>query len=342
MVKFLRILLLPASILYGIVMNIRNLLYETGKFPSKNAEVFVISVGNLSTGGTGKTPISEFLIDFLAKKGKKVSYLSRGYGRKTKGFLQVKTENAKVEDFGDESLQVANKFPAVPVVVCENRVEGAKKLKENFGAEVIILDDGFQHRSIYRDLEIVVIDAQHLPTRDYVLPTGNLRETIAGLYRADILIINKLLNKKEIPNIQNELKPYVSVQTTWAFCCPKLGEAKAFFSGEKIEWKGTKALAFAGIGNPNFFYQQIRNEKTELIQTFDFPDHHHYTEKEILELVNTAKSQNLLLLTTEKDFIRLKYATTQTLWEGVKVAYIEMALEWWSGKADLLEKLNLP
>jgi len=186
----LRILFYPLSLLYGTIMLCRNKLYDVGFFSSSAFNIPIISVGNLSMGGTGKTPHIEYLIRLL-KPEFYIATLSRGYGRKTKDFLLADTQST-VNDIGDEPLQFKNKFPKMPVAVDEKRLRGVKRILELFPSiQSILLDDAFQHRPVKSGLSIVLTDFNKLYIDDHVVPSGTLREFPMGIKRADIIIITK-------------------------------------------------------------------------------------------------------------------------------------------------------
>ena len=186
-----RTVALPFSWLYGAVISLRNLFYDTGIFRIEEIDVPIISVGNLSTGGTGKTPFVEFLLRYLLGKDKIVAVLSRGYGRKTRGTVvidQSTLAHCTAESVGDEPYQIARKFPGAIVIVDESRVRGARIAKEKYRVDAIILDDGFQHRALKRNLDIVMIDGKNPITEMAMLPAGLRREPLVALRRADLLI----------------------------------------------------------------------------------------------------------------------------------------------------------
>lgn len=309
--------------IFQAVIWLRRYLYESSILKTHNAGAYTVSVGNISTGGTGKTPVAMYLMEKYLKEGKKVAYLSRGYGRKTKGFLQVIPSKGNAFDFGEEALLVANHFPNCLVAVCENRVLGAKKMKEVIDFEVLILDDAFQHFSIYRDEDIVVIDAQKLPFEDKMLPSGRLREPISALQRADKVIVNKWVDKKEIPLLKQKFAPYLGGHTKMAFCCPKLGNATHFFSKETKPLASLSAVAFAGIGNPDFFLQQLKDKGVKILDFFPFPDHHFYTAADIAQMPKDCS-----LLTTEKDYCRMINTPIFDLLKDKAIYFVPMELQW--------------
>ena len=188
-------LLLPLSWLYGLVMSARNMVFDAGLLRVRSAGVPVIAVGNMTAGGTGKTPLVEWLVGELQAQGVRPAVVSRGYGRASRGVVAVSDGVrllATALEAGDEAVQVATKFPAVPVVVGERRVDAARAAVERFSADVLVLDDAFQHRYLRRDLDIVILDARVDVTRERMLPAGRRREPLRGLGRAGLLAFSKL------------------------------------------------------------------------------------------------------------------------------------------------------
>ncbi|MEL6255273.1 MAG: tetraacyldisaccharide 4'-kinase, partial [Bacteroidota bacterium] len=301
---FLSILLLPLSLLYGAILAIRNLCYKQNIFNIYKAPVPVISVGNISMGGTGKTPMAEFLLRKMEENGIKAAYLSRGYGRKTKGYLRVDPYSGDSDDYGDEAFQVAHKFPKIPVAVSENREKGIRELlKEN--VELIILDDAFQHRKVARDLDLVLIDANRLPAEDRVVPAGTLRESVGGLKRGDMLLINKISYDSQIENISQELSKW---QKDLAFMRVEQMEVKAFDPTQEFTEMNLKeekeVILFSGIGNPDFFQAQIQAAGWKIRKHIKFGDHYDFKGKDIGRLLK-EKGERSIFLCTEKDFYRL-------------------------------------
>lgn len=293
-----RKILFPFSILYDGVTTLRNYAYDKGWKESTEYEIPVISVGNLSVGGTGKSPMVELLISFL-KEDYKVAVLSRGYKRKTSGFLEV-LEAATTEEVGDEPLQFKHKFPEVTVAVCADRREGIEKLKQN--AEIIILDDAFQHRKVKPALSILLTSYSNLFTEDLVLPAGNLRESKKGMERADIIVITKIPDGTAYAILQKiqfkmQLKEHQSIYFS------KIGYDSSIYGKTEslpLEYLEDKLFTLVtGIANPAPLVEFLQ-QKNYKFQHQKFPDHHHFSTSEIEKL-----QKEDLILTTEKDFKRL-------------------------------------
>ena len=322
--------LMPPGWLYGGVMWLRNVLYDKGIFSSWQAPVPVISVGNLSTGGTGKTPIAAFLLSYFSHKHIRVAYLSRGYGRKTKGYHLVQPEAGGAEVFGDEACQIASGFPNLPVAVCENRRIGIQRLVVEEGAALIVLDDAFQHRKVKRELDIVVMDANRPFWRDAVLPAGRLREPIRGLRRGSVFVVNKVETERQITEHQARL---AHLQGPILYSQPVFGSIRWFNQHASIpspNLEGLPVIAFAGIGNPQYFLQQLIQAGAHVERQRFFRDHHIYQPREIRNLVSQLRElpEDGVLLTTEKDFYRLRGLEWMEEFAGVRLAYVPLELRW--------------
>lgn len=297
--NLLRKLLFPFSLLYGGITSLRNIFYNKGWLKSKSYNLPIICVGNLSTGGTGKSPMIEFLISFL-KDNQKIAVLSRGYKRKTTGYREV-LETSKVEEVGDEPLQFKKKFPKITVAVCEDRQTGIEKLQNV--ADVILLDDAFQHRKVKASLNILLTSFDKLYSDDCMLPAGNLREPKFGAKRADIIVVTKCpenIENSKIETIKQKLKPKTHQEIYFS----KIGysaEINNTSEVKPIEYLNNKEfLLVTGIANPKPLLTFLKNKGLKF-QEKTFSDHHNFTMSEFEEL-----KKHSLILTTEKDFMRLQ------------------------------------
>ncbi|MFK5981347.1 MAG: tetraacyldisaccharide 4'-kinase [Flavobacteriaceae bacterium] len=299
MVHLLQKLLLPFSWLYGSILAFRNLCYDKGWLKSKSYSTPIICVGNLSTGGTGKSPMIEFLISFL-KEEYQVAVLSRGYKRKTSGFLEV-LENSKAEDVGDEPLQFKQKFPKVTVAVCADRQEGIEQIKVK--ADVILLDDAFQHRKVKASTYILLTTFDELYINDYILPTGNLRESKRGAKRADVIVVTKCPEKVSYSKLQ-EIQYLLNLKPDQKIYFSKIGYDESIFGITEtlsIEYLNDKKFTLVtGIANPKPLVKFLKEKHFDFNHK-KFPDHHHFSISEIEGL-----QQKEIILTTEKDFVRLQ------------------------------------
>jgi len=301
--RFLRKLLLPFSLPYWFITWVRNVFYTTGIFKSYAFTVPVIAVGNLSTGGTGKTPQTEYLIRLLASRYK-IATLSRGYKRRSKGFvLADAAANAGV--LGDEPYQFFSKFPNINVAVDANRKNGIEQLLAlNPKPQVILLDDAYQHRRVKAGFYILLTAYGDLYCDDYILPAGNLREGTGGTARAGAIVVTKCpanLSDKEQQDIVKKLRPHDGQKvyfTTIVYDDNVYAEA-AQLPVQAI--KDIPKVLVAGIAKPQFFFDYIAGP-ADVCRAY--PDHHDFTEAEIAELYRQC--QDKIIITTEKDYMRLK------------------------------------
>ncbi len=290
-----------------LIAAIRNKFFDWGFFSSYEIKYKSICVGNLSTGGTGKTPHVDLIVSGLLDNHKNISILSRGYGRKTKGFREVKSDST-TDEVGDEPLFYKNKFnDRLNVFVSEKRVIGIKHIEQNLAPDtIIVLDDAFQHRAVKAGFSIIISEFSNLFTNDAVLPAGNLRESISSIKRADLIIISKCPNnitekeKKEIRSTIRFNKDKI------LFSRIKYSELTPIFQPidtEEIE----NVLLVTGIGNPKPLEKHLKKHYN--VSLVKYPDHHDYNEGDIAKIhekFDTFASRNKIIITTEKDFMRLK------------------------------------
>lgn len=303
--NLLRKLLFPFAILYGFITGIRNFFYDKGILKSYSFSIPVIAVGNLSVGGTGKTPQIEYLIRLLSEHYK-IATLSRGYKRKSEGFV-LADKNANAETLGDEPYQFFQKFPEIKVAVDANRKNGIKQLlSQNEKPEIILLDDAFQHRKVKAGFYIVLTSYDDVFYNDFMLPTGNLRESRKGANRADIVIVTKCpsdISANEQENIKQKIQYYLNENQPVFFSYITYDEH--FYSEKKQikidNFQVVDKLVVAGIAKPEPFFAYLQAVKKS---TMVFPDHHHFTEKDIQSILEAANGRKIV--TTEKDFVRLK------------------------------------
>ncbi len=308
--KLIRLLLFPVSIIYGIVMAVRNFLFDVGAFKSTTFKKPIIAVGNLSVGGTGKTPQIEYLIKLL-KDDYNVGVLSRGYGRKTKGFL-VADSQSLAEEIGDEPLQFFHKFDKITVAVDEERVRGIQQLETiKEVPEVILLDDAFQHRKVTAGFYVVLTKFDELFSNDFILPTGNLRERRKGVERADVVVVTKCpSNLSDID--QKETKQLVERYFKGPIFFSTINYSTTLKSNKEFHISTSDlntydVLLITGIANPKPLLEHLSSLNCKF-KHVSFSDHHHFTSEEILDLkqqFESMKSKNKIMLTTEKDFVRL-------------------------------------
>ena len=301
--NLLRKILFPFAVIYGLITSIRNVLFDKGILKSYTFDLPIIAVGNLSVGGTGKTPQIEYLIRLLSDKYK-VATLSRGYKRQSKGFILAdSTSNASI--LGDEPFQFFEKFPNIQVAVDADRKNGIEHLlAQAKKPEVILLDDAFQHRRVKAGFYILLTSYGDLYSDDFMLPTANLRESRNGAKRANVIIVTKCpfnLSVDEQHAIKNRLKLAVNQELYFTFVAY---EDFIYAENRKMnvnEIQSASKLLVAGIAKPEPFFAYLQNTNDVCLS---FPDHHNFTDKDILEIKNLA--QNNIIITTEKDYVRLK------------------------------------
>ena len=331
------ILLLPFSLLYGLIVCIRNFLFDKKILKSEKVAVPTICIGNLTIAGTGKTPHTEFVLSIL-KRDWKTAMLSRGYKRKTSGFRLANADSTALE-IGDEPLQIHRKFPETAVAVDEKRVRGANILLEKFpDLDVIVLDDAFQHRQMEYGISILLTDYARLYTRDFYLPSGRLREGKNGSKRADVIVVTKCpesISPAEMLEIQTEINPKENQElffSTYEYkdLKPVFGEIAGDFeeiagqarNDEKTDDNArhcgldpqspklthdTSILIVAGIVSPQAVAAHLRQYTTH-IDTLFFSDHHNFSEKDIALLqkkYNSLNTAHKIIVVTEKDASRL-------------------------------------
>jgi len=327
----IKILIYPLALLYALVVLLRNKLFDWRILRSKKFSIPVITVGNLSYGGTGKTPHIEYLIRLFREKYR-VCVVSRGYGRSTRGFI-LASEGHSARDIGDEPLQYFKKFQDITVAVDERRARGINQvLKINPAVNMALLDDAFQHRYVRPDLSILLTDFHHLYINDYPLPTGTLREFRRGAKRADIIIVTKT-PRIFSPILRRELE--VQLHPT--------SHQKVFYSyidylepvplSTTVTEAGPRAkysyiLMLTGIANSYPLQEHLRSQCNELVIR-EFPDHHTYSAEDIRSIIDTFHnilSKDKVIFTTEKDAMRLERKEFSELLRGMPVYYIPIRI----------------
>lgn len=304
--RFLPLLL--ASLLYRSGVTLRNVLYDTGIFRVLRMPCPVISVGNIVVGGTGKTPTVIMLADMLNDRGWKPAVLSRGYGgrRKRESDAAVVSDGRKVlmdpEEAGDEPVLIAQRLPGIPVIIAGDRSRAGRLAVERFGSDVLILDDGFQHRRLARDIDIVLLDGERPFGNGFLLPRGGMREPHGALRRADALI---LTSGGGTGNVPLEEIPHIPVFE---------GRRRSvdFVKGRENETRpladlmGKRVCAFSGIANPDGFRRMLESLCVDIASFLPFPDHHVYTAGDVENIKKVCRDSGAhLMVTTEKDGIKL-------------------------------------
>jgi tetraacyldisaccharide 4'-kinase len=304
------ILFYPLSLLYGWITGIRNFLYDTGVLKSTEFHFPVICVGNITVGGTGKTPHTEYIASLL-KKDFRVAILSRGYKRKTRDF-RIASQGSLVSEIGDEPLQIFRNFPEVLVAVDIDRVDGITTIIEDHPEiDVIILDDGFQHRRLTPGLSILLSDYNRLYYNDHMLPYGNLRENKKNMRRADVILITKTpenISPIERRIIVREVDKPAYQNLFFTSYCYKSPVPVFNNQSEFSEVNNAGIVLVTGIANPLPLKEYLSKNYHEIVH-LQYPDHYMFNEKDILDITaafKDLKSETRYLFTTEKDAVRLR------------------------------------
>lgn len=333
MIKYIRPILFPFAILYGIIVFIRNKCYDWGIFRSQQFDLPVICVGNLAVGGSGKTPVTEYLVRLLGDY--KVAILSRGYGRDTKGFI-LADQQATAARIGDEPLQYYQKFPEVTVAVCEDRTTGIKHLEADH--DLIILDDAFQHRKVKPGYSILLFEYDKIRKWQWLLPSGNLREPFSGYRRAQQVLITKCpqsLDPQAREEITNKFNHLTSEQV--AFASIQYNALQPVYNTAShntvvfLQHAQPSKIIFllTGIANTAPLLSYL-NPRCKQLLHYAYPDHHKFSTAEIKQLVKAFKEHpesEKLIITTEKDAQRLLDATIKDLLVNLPVFFLPIKVD---------------
>ncbi|WP_244824738.1 tetraacyldisaccharide 4'-kinase [Carboxylicivirga mesophila] len=301
----LRKLLYPFSIVYGGITTLRNKLFDAGVLSSQSYELPIISVGNITVGGTGKTPLTEYLIRLLNDEYK-LCLLSRGYKRQTKGAILAQPD-CSAETIGDEPFQIMQKFPGINVVVAEKRIEGMELILSGTKTDLVLMDDAYQHRYVKPGFSILVIDYNRPLWKDCPFPAGNLREASKGQSRADIIVVNKCpddLSEDDKAYWLSKLKATNEQQVF--FTTIRYGQPQMIGEVDKSPvLPAGEMVALAGIAQPSGFFNHV-NKSFKVVEKMIYPDHHHFSTIDIELIATKLKQPGRGLVTTEKDAVRLK------------------------------------
>lgn len=332
----LRLFLYPFSLIFGLIIRLRNLLFDLKILPSTQFQIPVIGIGNLSVGGTGKTPFVIYLSQFLAEQNLNVAVLSRGYGRKTNGFIELNSSHVS-DEVGDEPLMIF-KRTGMPVFVCEDRVKGIKEiLNKHPEINAIVLDDCFQHRKLRAGFYVLLSDFSRPYFKDKMMPTGNLREPKSGIKRANVIVFTKA-PMNLLQSVKNKYEKE-----------GRVGGKNIYFTGLDFQnlipcnEVATKmnpvdvhsAIAFCGIANPDSFFEYVNSIYSKFIP-IGFNDHHNFSEKDIQRIIDAFKvfPSNCIMITTEKDYCRLSKSNLKLL-KDFPLFYLPVNVLW-----DADEKRN--
>ncbi len=293
-----RFLLFPLALFYWGLTLWREIFYRVGFFVTHRLPVPVVSVGNITLGGTGKTPTVISIAETALSMGKRPAIVSRGYGRTTTGTVIVSDGKGTLvpwEEAGDEPLLMAKRLPTVPVVVDEQRFRGGMVAVEQFGVDMIILDDAFQHRAVERNLDVVLINSRERAENYRMLPYGRLREPTWSVRRADIVVLTKTDGESTVPAVHRKIARHAR----------KIMKS-SLRPRETENLKGRKVVAFCGIGDPDSFRPTLRQLGADIVAFQKFRDHHIYDESDMNDLKKLLEKRNGdTLVTTEKDWVKL-------------------------------------
>ena len=321
---FLRYFLLPFSLIYAVVVWLRNRLYDFHILPVRSFDIPTIVIGNLAVGGTGKSPMTEFVVSYLSDKYN-VAILSRGYGRNTKGFRMVETDSLAL-DVGDEPLQFKNKLPNVTVAVCEDRSTGIEKLQADH--QLIILDDAYQHRKLSPLFNILLFDFRSFSQPMFVFPAGNFRDLLIESKRAQIIVITKCpvnISDKHKVDIEKKLRRYNKKALIVFSHISYFEPVKS--DGKHINIEGKDIVLVTGIAKPRPLADHI-TKKAKSVSHISFRDHHTFTDADIDRIIKTFQSlnsTNKIILTTEKDYQRLK--PYKDRFDTIELIYLPIGLK---------------
>ena len=340
----LNFLLAPAAALYKVGIMLRNSLFDKGLLKSERFPIPIICIGNITVGGTGKTPMAELVIDYMSQMHN-VALLSRGYGRRTKGYREV-TVDAHYRDVGDEPLQIKRKFPETVVVVCEKRAEGIRRIQaEHPEIDLIIMDDGFQHRRVEAKINIVMVDATRPVQYDRMLPLGTLRDTLSSLHRAHYFVVTKCpatMTPLERRLLHKTLVQY-AYQRIYYTRFESFSPQPIFPAEAQHEPLGADrpVIALSGIGNPKPFLDTLRAQ-FKLVDAVTFEDHHVYRIGDMRRMAALLKRHpGAVIVTTEKDAVKMlrpdripAEVRSALYYQPINISFIE------DSAADFLQKLE--
>lgn len=336
--------LAPIAFLYGIVVSIRHKMFDWGWLRSQEYDIPIVCVGNLTVGGTGKTPVVEMLVENLRGQHK-IAVLSRGYGRRTKGYLEASVKSSFL-NIGDEPKQIKQKFPDIVVAVCEKRTDGiARIMSEHPEVNLIILDDGFQHRYVKPWINIILMDSTRPIYQDHMLPWGNLRDKVSQLHRAHYVIVTKCPpNMTPIDRriVFKSLKLYPYQQLY--FSSMSTGSPLPIFpdaTAQRIK-DGDKVIAMSGIGNPAAFRTGLE-ERYDVVDSLEYPDHHPYRRRDLdtMSKLLDDSPEGTVIVTTEKDAVKMMNSKKIPPQLREKLFYIPLKITFYEDSAtNFLNKLE--
>lgn len=317
---FFGAVLFALSLLYGALIRFRSMLFRLKLLGSNKVSCPVVSIGNITLGGTGKTPAVIAVAEFLAKSGKHPVVVSRGYGRRDESQVEVVSDGrsllANASTGGDEPVLIASRLPHVPVVVGSNRYQAAQRALQRFPVDVVILDDGFQHQRLRRSLDIVLVDATDPFGNGKLFPAGILREPVSALGRAQAIIVTRTDKKESMAGLLESIRRNTQAEIFTSRHRPldlvdcSTGERKPLTALRNV-----KALAFSGIARPLSFTSLLTSLGVSIAAESAYPDHHHYQRSDLANIFKkAADAQVNMIITTEKDMTRLKDLRPEGIW----------------------------
>lgn len=331
LIKFLT----PVSYLWSAVYRARRFFYNYGIFKQNNFHIPIISIGNITFGGTGKTPFTHWLADYMEVRSKKVMILMRGYKGKLEHSSGILKSSRRLGynpvEFGDEAMMLARRLNHASVVVGKNRSENLEHFFEQERPDIVLLDDGHQHLKLGRNLNIVLFDAL-MPVEKYkVAPKGYLREGLTALKDADLIVLGRVdqVSNDKIVALESLVKKYVNETVPTAHICYK---ANGLFNStfqkilETNALKGKKAICVAGIASPLSFFNLIEELGIEILGKVSYPDHHFFSIEEVVELLEEAEKEDAYIITTEKDMVKMR-----RVHDSDRITYLEIQVEFLKG-----------
>ncbi|MCF8058719.1 MAG: tetraacyldisaccharide 4'-kinase [Bacteriovoracaceae bacterium] len=342
--KFFLNLLYPLALLWDGVYRFRRFLYNYDFFKSEKFQVPIISVGNLTFGGTGKTPFTIWLSEYLNEKNKKVMVLSRGYKGKLENSSGILRSGKRLGfnpfEYGDEALLLVRRLKNAVVVVGKNRKENLEFYFDKELPDVVLLDDGHQHLKLKRNLNIVLFDALMAPERYKVAPLGYMREGFSALKDADLIVIGRAsqVNSDRLKDLKGLIKKHCNPGVKFSLMDYR---PTGFFNSSyelsktKEQMQGKKVICLAGIASPESFFNLVESIGADVIERLSFPDHYFFEVEEVKEIIDRAHIENAYVVTTEKDIVKIR-----RIIDDPSLLYLEIQVDFLSGKEEALEIIS--
>ncbi|MFI3314719.1 MAG: tetraacyldisaccharide 4'-kinase [Rikenellaceae bacterium] len=332
----IKLLTIPLSWIYALITALRNKMFDWNILKSKEYDIPVVCIGNISVGGTGKTPHTEMLIRLLATRYN-IGVISRGYKRKSSGYYEV-TANSSVKKVGDEPKQIKLNFPDIPVVVCENRNIGIAELrKKHPEINLVIMDDGFQHRRVETWLNIILTDFSNPIYEDHILPWGRLREGLSSLARAHIVIVSKMPDKVK-PIEMRLISKFLNLYPYQVLFFTKIVQKRPQHIFDEFDYikfnPKSKVIALAAIAKPKAFVEQL-TKRYNVVDLISYPDHYIYRKKDLAIIEEKIKEygDDAVILMTEKDAV--KFASSKIIPDWIRCRMYKVPIEVKFVEADL-------